>query len=67
LISPVLIPTCLVRLLAITSLFIYFNYLLENVIVGNLVVRADPSFGGGELNISGLNSLTLYIFVDFCS
>jgi hypothetical protein len=67
LISPVLIPTCLVRLLAITSLFIYINYLLENVIVGNLVVRADPSFGGGELNISGLNSLTLYIFVDFCS
>ena len=25
----------------------------ENVIIGNLVVKADPSFGGGELNISG--------------
>lgn len=30
---------------------LFFN--LENVIVGNLVIRADPTFGGGELNISG--------------
>lgn len=28
-------------------------YISENVIVGNLVVRADPSFGGGVLNVSG--------------
>lgn len=27
--------------------------LLENIIVGNLIVRADPTFGGGELNVSG--------------
>lgn len=29
------------------------NYVSENIIVGNLVVRADPSFGGGSLNVSG--------------
>lgn len=35
----------------------------ENVIVGNLVVRADPTFGGGEVNISGI---VLNIFI-ICS
>ena len=29
------------------------QYVADNVIVGNLIVRADPTFGGGELNISG--------------
>ena len=29
------------------------SFVSENVIVGNLVVKADPSFGGGSLNISG--------------
>ena len=29
------------------------QYVSDNVIVGNLIVRADPTFGGGELNISG--------------
>ena len=27
--------------------------MIDNVIVGNLVVRADATFGGGELNVSG--------------
>lgn len=25
----------------------------DNVIVGNLVIRSDPTFGGGELNVQG--------------
>eukprot|EP01032_Pedospumella_encystans_P022255 gene22255-25219_t len=29
------------------------DFIPENVVVGNLVVRADPTFGGGELNVSG--------------
>ena len=29
------------------------QYISDNVIVGNLIVRADPTFGGGELNVSG--------------
>jgi hypothetical protein len=29
------------------------SFVTENIIVGNLVVRADPLFGGGEINISG--------------
>jgi len=28
--------------------------ILDNVIVGNLIVRADPTFGGGELNLTGM-------------
>jgi hypothetical protein len=32
------------------------------VIVGNLVVRADPSFGGGELNISGSEDFLSFLF-----
>ncbi len=30
------------------------THLADNVIVGNLIVKADPTFGGGELNFSGL-------------
>ncbi len=46
------------RLSSLTSLIsasIHFldTFKTENVVVGNLVVRADPTFGGGELNISG--------------
>ncbi len=29
------------------------SYVTDNVIVGNLIVKADPSFGGGQLNVSG--------------
>ena len=29
------------------------QYISDNIIVGNLIVRADPTFGGGELNVSG--------------
>ena len=29
------------------------TYVTDNVIVGNLLVRADPSFGGGQLSVSG--------------
>ena len=37
----------------------------ENVIVGNLVVRADPTFGGGEVNISGIVLNIRYVFFVF--
>jgi hypothetical protein len=30
------------------------DFVPENVVVGNLVVRADATFGGGEVNISGV-------------
>lgn len=36
-----------------------FIAMSENVIIGNLVVKADPSFGGGELNISGITPIFL--------
>lgn len=32
------------------------KFLTENVVVGNLVVRADPTFGGGEFNVSGISN-----------
>jgi len=34
------------------------NFVADNVIVGNLIIRSDPTFGGGELNVQGrsLNS-----------
>ena len=32
--------------------------------MGNLVVRADPTFGGGEVNISGL-FISLFIIILF--
>ena len=40
-------------------LFVYYDK--ENVIVGNLVVRSDQDFGGGELSVKGKVNLDLYI------
>ncbi len=31
-----------------------FRIDLDNVIVGNLIIRSDPTFGGGELNVQGM-------------
>lgn len=31
----------------------FFCFSTDNVIVGNLIVRPDATFGGGELNITG--------------
>lgn len=28
-------------------------YVIDNVIVGNLIVRPDPTFGGGAVNFTG--------------
>ena len=29
------------------------NFVADNIILGNLIVTADPTFGGGELNVTG--------------
>lgn len=29
------------------------SYISDNVVVGNLIIKADPTFGGGIVNISG--------------
>ena len=41
----------------------------DNIIVGNLIVTLDPTFGGGELNVTGkykIDKLHLqpYFFLD---
>lgn len=38
---------------------------LDNVVVGNLIVRADPTFGGGELNISGPPFFSTFFYSPF--
>jgi hypothetical protein len=30
------------------------SYVSDNIVVGNLIVRPDPTFGGGTMNISGM-------------
>jgi hypothetical protein len=35
------------------------TYTPDNVIVGNLVVEGDPTFGGGELNVTGKFCLSI--------
>lgn len=42
------------------------SFVSENIIVGNLVVKADPSFGGGSLNVSGMYSRLSYLLYYIC-
>ena len=37
----------------------------DNVIVGNLIVRADPTFGGGELNLTGMVLIEFSVSIIF--
>lgn len=52
----------LLRKYSHVNLILSLNYfemdfmISDNVIVGNLIVRADPTFGGGELNLTGKNA-----------
>jgi hypothetical protein len=37
------------------------TYFIENVIVGNLAIKADPTFGGGNLQVVG-NDVLIILF-----
>ena len=36
---------------------------IENIIVGNLHLKADPTFGGGSLNVTGIYIYVTYIYL----
>ena len=36
------------------------NFVADNFVVGNFAVMADPTFGGGNLNVSG--NIILFAF-----
>jgi hypothetical protein len=41
----------------LTNLFLFLE--TENVVVGNLIVQADPAFGGGAFNATGKTAFFL--------
>lgn len=47
-------------LVPMSPTYVLVLFTSDNVVVGNLVVNNDPTFGGGNFSVTGLSPISLF-------